>query len=143
MPKNIGLHVINIYRFIWDPESPRPDWAVEGSKAFLMSGKRLLVLPDGKLITAGKVEGLPVFNAEINLDLEKNLDFFSRFEENILVDRGLFRVRQPCNSGDIKIIISGEFGDQAVVAGDDGCLCLQSIYDHFKETDPMDGIPKT
>ncbi len=143
MPKSIGLHVISIYSFTWDPESPRPDWAVEGSKAFLTYGKKLLVLPDGKLIIAGKIEGIPVFDAEINLSLGNNTEFFSRFEENVLVDRGLFRVRQPCNSGDIKIIISGKFGEQAVIVGDDGCLCLQSIYDYFKETDPMDGIPKT
>lgn len=141
--RGVGLHVINFFHIHWDPELPRPDPAVESAKQFLL-GKQVAVLQDGKIMLVDKVEeGLSVFDYDIDLSREENSDFISRFEQNVFMDNGLFRVNRPGNPDSVRMIISGKFGDQFLVASDDGFLCIKSLRDHFRETNPLDGIPQT
>lgn len=138
--RSAGLHLISCSA-TWKT-GEKPDLAVENARTFFV-GQPLMILPDGTIVSAADVSGIPVFDYQIDLKSKKGCDFLSKFKDDIVLDQGFFRVRDPKKTKGIKMTFVSQFGRQHVIVNTNGVLCIKSLHDHFNETNPMEGVPQT
>lgn len=114
----------------WDTEGFRPDLAVSNVTRFLV-GCEIVVLPCGSLfLSRGASNKYPTSIFQINLSIETNEVFFTRFSDTVtLDDEGFFTSCKSYSMGGLEAVIYGADGDYRMFANHYGHLCIKKVAD--------------
>ncbi|MFA6430679.1 MAG: hypothetical protein WC229_02870 [Candidatus Paceibacterota bacterium] len=112
----------------WDTEGFRPDLAVTNVTRFLV-GCEIVVLPCGALfLSKGVGNKYPTSIFQIDLSIETNETFFTRFSDIVTFDDGgFFTSCKSYSIGGVEAVIYGVDGDYRMFANRYGHLCIKKV----------------